>query len=359
MSTEAPSSARRADEQRPLAAEGAATAARTPTRPVFIAGPDRSGTTLLFALLASHPNISMVRRTNMFRYFHRRYGDLRDPQNLERCLADMLRYRRMGHLRPDGERIRREFLLGEPTYGRLFALFHEHHAERAGKARWGDKSLHTEHHADQVFAEFPDARILHMVRDPRDRYASVRKRHGQDLSRVGAATGRWLDSTRAARRNVARYPGRYLIVRYEDIARDPQSTMRHVCDFLGEDYSTVMLSMEGVPDHRGSGNSSFGDVEPGAVSTRAIGRFRSVLSPSEIAFIELIVGRDMDSLGYERAEAELSFPSRLRFSAWDFPFQFARMIGWMTSARWRRSRQAPAPAARRRDEGAQEAPGTT
>ena len=32
--------------------------------PVFIAGADRSGTTLLFALLASHPNISMSRRTN-------------------------------------------------------------------------------------------------------------------------------------------------------------------------------------------------------------------------------------------------------------------------------------------------------
>ena len=48
--------------------------------PVFIAGADRSGTTLLFALLASHPNISMVRRTNMWRYFHQRYGDLGDPR---------------------------------------------------------------------------------------------------------------------------------------------------------------------------------------------------------------------------------------------------------------------------------------
>ena len=56
------------------------------TAPIFIAGPDRSGTTLMFALLASHPNLSMVRRTNMWRYFHGRYGDLGDPQNLERCL---------------------------------------------------------------------------------------------------------------------------------------------------------------------------------------------------------------------------------------------------------------------------------
>ena len=45
-------------------------------QPIFIAGPDRSGTTLLYALLASHPNISMVRRTNFWRWFYGRYGDL-------------------------------------------------------------------------------------------------------------------------------------------------------------------------------------------------------------------------------------------------------------------------------------------
>src|SRR5512134_977336 len=97
--------------------------------PIFIAGPDRSGTTLLFALLASHPNISMVRRTNMWRYFYNRYGDLAQPGNLERCLGYMLRYNRIQNfLKPDGKRIRDEFRHGEPTYGRLFALFHQHHA---------------------------------------------------------------------------------------------------------------------------------------------------------------------------------------------------------------------------------------
>src|ERR687896_1775843 len=79
----------------------------TEPAPVLVGGPDRSGTTLMFALLASHPNISMVRRTNMWRYFHRRYGDLGDARNLERCLSDMTRYRRMRPLKPDADRIRR------------------------------------------------------------------------------------------------------------------------------------------------------------------------------------------------------------------------------------------------------------
>jgi hypothetical protein len=107
--------------------------------PLFIAGPDRSGTTLLYALIASHPNISMVRRTNYWRWFYGRYGDLGNMENFDQLLNRMLSYKRIAPLQPDGVRIREEFLQGERSYGRLFALFHEHNAERQGKTRWGDK----------------------------------------------------------------------------------------------------------------------------------------------------------------------------------------------------------------------------
>jgi hypothetical protein len=304
---------------------------------VFIAGADRSGTTLMFALLASHPSLSMVRRTNMWRYFHKRYGDLADERNLDRCLHDMLRYRRMRHLEPDAERIRREFLAGEPTYGRLFALFHQHHAEALGKTRWGDKSLHTERYAVRVFAEFPDARIVHMIRDPRDRYASVRKRHGRDVPRVGAATGRWLVSTRLAERNRRRSPDRYLVVRYEDLARNPEGTMRDVCAFIGEPYTREMLSMEGARDHRdGGGNSSFGDVDPTTISTKAIGRYRAVLSPFELTYIDLLAGRSLATVGYERERPHLSATERVRFTFAFLPSQYARMLAERASTRLKR-----------------------
>jgi hypothetical protein len=287
----------------------------------------------------------------MWRYFHRRYGNLAHHENLERCLGDMARYRRMRHLHPDPDRIRREFLAGDPTYGRLFALFHMHYAERSGKRRWGDKSLHTEHYADRVFAEFPNARIIHTVRDPRDRYASVSRRHGRNASRVGAATGRWIMSMRAARRNVERFPDCYMIYRYEDLARDPEGTTRRICAFIGEDYSPDMLTLGGVPDHRNNGgNSSFGDLEPGVISTRGIGRFRQVLSRSELAFIELVAGGGLAAAGYERAEIHLTPRDRLRFCAWDLPLHFARMMGWMSLARLRMWRGARVPAFRLTDE---------
>ncbi len=321
---------------------------RETARPIFVSGPDRSGTTLIYALLASHPDLSMVRRTNMWRYFDGRYGDLADPANLDRCLDDMIAFRRMRHLNPDRERIRREFLDGPATYGRLFALFHDHHAERADRPRWGDKSLHTEHFADRVFAEFPDARIVHMMRDPRDRYASVRKRWGRDEPRLANATGRWLASTRAARRHALADPDRFLIVRYEDLARTPEDTMHLVCAFADLRYTSEMLAMEGAPEHRErGGNSSYGPRQPGTISTMSIGRFAEVLSPTEIAYIDRTARDEMDAFDYPPAGVSLSPAARARLVAWTMPAASVRMRAGMALEERTRRRGEAVPTGKR------------
>lgn len=301
--------------------------------PIFVAGPDRSGTTLMYTLLASHPEISMVRRTNMWRYFHRRYGDLSEPENFERCLDEMLRYRRMRHLAPDEDRIRREFAAGEPTYGRLFALFHGHNAERHGRARWGDKSLHTELFARSIFGEYPHARVIHMIRDPRDRYASVSRRGGKRLDRVGSATGRWLLSARAARRHAATYPDRYLVVRFEDLVADPQRVMQRVCRFVDVDFAPSMLEMGAVPEVRDrGGNSSFDDGTPGTISRKPVGRHREVLDVSDIAFIEHVAGREMKRHDYQPGGVD-GLPT-LRYATRTLPRHFVRMAGWILRLRF-------------------------
>jgi len=314
------------------------------TDPIFIAGPDRSGTTLLFALLASHPNISMTRRTNVWRYFHGRYGDLSQPENLERCLSDMVRYKRMGVVNPDPERIRREFLEGEPSYGHLFELFYDHHAEETGKLRWGDKSLHTEHYTERLFREFPTAKIIHMTRDPRDRYASVKKRHGRTVSRVGASVGRWLFSMRAGQRNLQEHPGQYMFLRFESLASRPEETLRQVCDFIGEEYAPEMLNMEGGAEHRDAGgNSSFDAIQPGTISTKPIGRFRQVLSAGDIAYIQMFAGREMQALDYPLETVELSSAEEIRFLA-ELPINLARMASWILLTKrklWRGERIPP------------------
>lgn len=302
--------------------------------PVFVSGTNRSGTTLMYALLATHPNLSMVRRTDMWRYFYGRFGDLSQPENFEHCLRTMLSYKRIVNLKPDPERIRQEFWQGEASYGRLFALIHQHNAERSGKTRWGDKSLHTEEYADQIFSEFPQARIIHVIRDPRDRYASVVKRLNATSRRIGVDTVKWLASVRIARKAAERYPDRFMIVRYETLAQQPEETLQLVCDFIGEPYTPEMLTMSGARRyHEAGANTSYEKVKPGVISTRSIGRFRQVISAWEIAFIQTFARRTMAEFGYELEPTSLSIRKRLAYLA-ALPPGLARMVRWMALDRF-------------------------
>lgn len=315
--------------------------------PIFIAGLERSGTSLMYALLASHPHIAMTRRTNLWTYFYNQYGDLSQPENFERCLSMMMRYKRLVVLKPDADKLRQDFWQGEPTYGRLFALLEEQVAERKGKPRWGDKSLHTERYAEPIFAAYPTARILHMIRDPRDRYASVQVRWKSRRGGVGAGTAMWLSSVRLAEENHRCYPQQYKIVRYESLAAEPEKTLRDICAFINEAYAPEILAMHGAKKFRDQGsNSSYGQRKPGIISTDSIGRFRQVLSSNQIAFIQNQAREEMLTLDYQPDDIQLPLGQRLRFSLFDWPLNLVLLTAWRVRYRIGQQTKTPLPAYR-------------
>jgi sulfotransferase family protein len=303
--------------------------------PIFIGGLDRSGKTTMRAFLASHPRIAIPQvGSNMETYFLGRYGDLADPANLERCLDAMLRYKHVAFLRPDADRIRRDFAEGPATYERLFALFLIQFAEREGKPRWGAQTGLIERYADDLVAAHPGVRIVHMLRDPRDRYEASLALWPDGKGRAGGAVARWNYSTALAERHLRRYPGRYLLVRFEDLIREPEATLRRVMTFLDEDYDPRMLAMPDAEKHRAMlrDRAVEAGVEPAtgstALSERFIGGYRGTVPPAELAFIQLHAGRRMRRYGYEPEPIRLGVGGRARFVAIDWPGQAARMAAW-------------------------------
>lgn len=313
-------------------------------RPIFIAGLERSGTSLIFALLASHPHIAMTRRTNLWTYFYNQYGDLSQPENFERCLSMMMRYKRLVVLKPDAAKLREDFWQGEPTYGRLFALLEEQVAQRKGKPRWGDKSLNTERYADPIFAAYPNARILHMIRDPRDRYASVIARWKTRRGGVGAGTAMWLSSVALAEQNQQRFTHQYKIIRYETLATQPEKTLREICAFINEPYAPEMLTMQGAKTFREQGsNSSYGQRKPGVISTDSIGRFPKVLSPNQIAFIQSHAQDEMLAFDYQPETVERPFFQHLRYSLLDWPINQGLLVAWHARYHIQQRTKTPLP----------------
>jgi hypothetical protein len=312
--------------------------------PVFVAGLERTGTSLMYALLASHPHIAMTRRTNFWRYFADQYGDLGDDDNLDACLAKMRVYKRLVKLELDHQQLREDFREGDRTYGRLFALLEEQVAARAGKPRWGDKSLNTERYADRLMAEYPDARMIHMIRDPRDRLASVLTRWDGRRGDVGGGTAAWLWSSRLAWRNAERHPERYRIVRYESLVHDPEAELRAICEFIDEPYTDEMLTMGGARRFRDSGsNSSYGARASGTIATDSIRKYESVLTPRQVAFVQVAAAREMEQHGYESRPVAMGRAEHLWFKLAHRPYHSGVSVLWQVreAFRSRRGRRLP------------------
>lgn len=299
--------------------------------PIFIGGPDRCGKTTMRAFLASHPNIAIPAvGSNMWTYFYGQYGDLADDQNFEHCLDDMLHYKHVAFLQPDADRIRREFRQGERSYARLFALFLIHFAEREGKPRWGAQTGLIERYADKIMAAYPGVQIVHLIRDPRDRYEASIALWPNGRLRAGGAVARWSYSANLARRNQERYPGRYLTVRYESMVGQPEQTLRRLCDFLGEEYTVDMLTMAGAPEFRakiGKGLDLAPDQTP--VTTDYIGRYRQGVPEQDIAFIQAHAGQLMRDFDYKMEAIDFSLGQRLRFNLLTRPRGLVSMWIWL------------------------------
>ena len=75
-----------------------------------------------------------------------------------------------------------------PTYARLFDLFLLHFAEREGKPRRGAQTGLIERYVDELIEAYDGVKIVHMLRDPRDRYLA-----SLELWPRGPGSGRWSD----------------------------------------------------------------------------------------------------------------------------------------------------------------------
>lgn len=297
--------------------------------PIFIGGLDRSGKTTMQAFLSSHPDIAIPDvGSNMWTYFYDRFGDLAQADNLERCMGAMLRYTHVAVLDPDPARIRREFSQGPATYARLFALFLMHFAERQGKPRWGAQTGLIERYTEQLFDAYPGVKVIHMVRDPRDRYEASLQRSPGGRGRAGGATARWRYSVALARRGLARHPDDYLLVRYEDLVQRTEETLRTVCEFLGETFQPDMLTMPGAPERRARLMNGRRPAGSSLLTDEYIGRYRGRVPANELTFIQLHAGRWMRAHGYAPEPTALSGRDWARFAALDWPNQAARMVAW-------------------------------
>lgn len=292
--------------------------------PIFLGGLDRTGKTLLRLMLTSHSNIAITRRTYMWSKYYNKYGDLRQEMNFDRCLIAILRSKSIQFLDPDDGAIRREFSQGEATYSRLFEIIQTQYANKMGKNRWGDQMGKIDQYADQIISAYPRAKIIHMIRDPRERYVEKFANRRTKPGKFGWETERWLKSIRIAHRNLRRYPEDYKIIRFELFISNPEKTIREVCEFIGEPFEQGMLTMENairfgnktvdLPDDL----VKMQDNKSPQNKTKGM-----ILSKREVAYVQSSAKNEMLNQGYSMAEVDFSMMDWIQYIIFDWPTNYA------------------------------------
>lgn len=304
--------------------------------PILVTGRSRSGKSLMSKLLGSHPNIATHNtELRLWPRFYHLYGDLGQRANFERCLAAMLSYKHIRALiNDDTGHIRKKFWEGKPTYGRLFALFLEYHATRLGKPRWGDQSQSIECYTNTILTDHPTAKIIHMIRDPRDRYSClnvVRRRRGE-RKKIGSfqrQVREWQNSVCLAEWSRKRYPDRYKIVRYEALVSQLRKTLHDVCAFLDEADIPPPLLAGALRGFRDDHDKPKGD----GVSTDYVGCFRKLMPGREIAFIQIHARRAMSIHNYDLEPVQLSLGDYVLLHFVERPIYSARQLSGKVRAK--------------------------
>lgn len=266
-------------------------AAEAPAPPIFIGGLMKSGSSLLRKLLCNHPALFGGLETHWCSSeFRDSFRDL--DSRRQRWLREFY------EVSPEDQR---RLLADAADPYRYLDAFLGFCAQRAGKRRWAEKTPDNVLYRALITEHWPDAPLLHAVRDYRDVFASWKRnkkgtledfvRHCRRINEaLGALLGRRTPS--------------YLEVRYEDLVTDTATTLRDVLAFLGEPW------VEGLDDYAGDPSEHelvlrvSGKHSPTAVSlgkpifTSSVGQYRSVLSTEEVSALERQLGTAMRIWGW-------------------------------------------------------------
>lgn len=270
--------------------------------PFFVLGAPRSGTSLLSRMLNSHPAVAVPDETKIFETFvplMPLYGDLRQPARLIRLVEDVLRWRwmrRLPHL-PATEAVLNR--VASPDLGGVFAALLGLWAENQGKQCWGEKSPNHLYYWPDIEAAFPEASLIHIVRDGRDVAMSLIKAPFGPKTMAMAAE-RWVgfvEMIRAIGRRLG--PGRYVEICYEQLLAQPQETITRVLELIGQPFDPAVMQF-----HVGARAVATDPVNDANIQKPLqpdnAGKWRQQLSLKEIEIFEGIGGETLLACGYPR-----------------------------------------------------------
>jgi|GEM_PF-686782 len=281
-------------------------------KPVMVSGVYRSATTFVAALLGSHPGLrASSSAVKYLRFCIDRYGDLRDPIHRRQLVSDcQRRLKTRWDLHLDVEQV----LDGIDAYllnCRLDAssccdavvyhhlMCHLHGIDPSAKdVCWVDKTALQWSSIPLFLSMFPQGRVVHVIRDPRDVTSSYKQMTFEPGNTFLDAAFNCRSSMEFSERLSPEQRQRVCILRVEDLSSDPPRQLRKLYTFLQLPFSSQLLDTDSF-DAAGEdwrSNTSFGGGYQGWPKPES--RWPTTLSRREVQFVELITQPYLARYGY-------------------------------------------------------------
>ncbi|MEZ4320555.1 MAG: sulfotransferase [Myxococcota bacterium] len=288
--------------------------------PIFVVGTGRSGTTLLRMMLCAHPRIHLTHEASFYLWEARRTEALRDY--LRRYL-DGLSFRWLGL---DPAPMLADLSADSP-HRDFYAALMRTAASAHGKPRFGDKTPGHSDKLGRIFEDFPDARVIRIVRDPVGVIRSLVRMPWFPGSVIAGAV-----LVGQEERQCAEYRDRLHEVKLEALLDDPETVLRGVLEFVDEPWDPAVL------DHTAHDPDDLPPLPWFQRATRKAERRapRVPPDPAETRLLELLSGKARAQHGYPPAvlEAEPGFFAKAARYLRDLPGFVTGNVAFLWTLWW-------------------------
>jgi len=158
----------------------------------------------------------------------------------------------------------------------------------------GDKNPEYSLHIKTILEIFPNAKIIHLVRDPRANIASY-KNVSFDLNNATMLATRWNNYNKEINNIKNKYPSQVKIIKFEKLITDPQYVLNELTTFLNVDLLEV-LEMKPTGKNLFSWNNK---NKSNVLDKTVLDKWKKELTDADINNIERATHKLANSFGYK------------------------------------------------------------
>jgi protein-tyrosine sulfotransferase len=265
--------------------------------PFFILGSGRNGSTLLASILNAHKDVFVPPEQFILPYtIFKRYLKFYWPIN--NLKQDILNTIKMPNQTLNWKVDLRKIELKDKSMASLFNSIYRSYAKQVkGDVKiWGDKTPLNIHFSNFIYPEFPNAKYIFLIRDPRDVALSYKKLTDHKAKNTDFAIWKWNDSVKMLDYLLARTD--VLIIKYEELVCNPERELKKILSYLeiSEDMS-ILSSKSGASD-MGVGDHSFHQNLDKPINSSSVGKWKLYLKDLDIKYAEQHTKLNRKRFGY-------------------------------------------------------------